>query len=92
VKRLLPPFLPPRRRRCGSPFRRLRRLRHRGARHGHAGEAQSTKQINVAVSADSFPLSFIKDNKGDPIGTRSTCASVIVQLGRAAGVPDLKTT
>lgn len=53
---------------------------------------KATKQINVAVSADSFPLSFIKD-KGDPIGySIDLCKRVIVQLGRAAGVPDLKTT
>jgi ABC-type amino acid transport substrate-binding protein len=52
---------------------------------------KATKQINVAVSADSFPLSFIKD-KGDPIGySIDLCKRVIVQLGRAAGVPDLKT-
>ncbi len=54
---------------------------------------KATKQINVAVSADSFPLSFIKDNKGDPIGySIDLCKRVIVHLGRAAGVPDLKTT
>jgi glutamate/aspartate transport system substrate-binding protein len=53
---------------------------------------KATKQINVAVSADSFPLSFIKDNKGDPVGySIDLCKRVIVQLGRAAGVPDLKT-
>jgi ABC-type amino acid transport substrate-binding protein len=52
---------------------------------------KATKQINVAVSADSFPLSFIKD-RGDPIGySIDLCKRVIVQLGRAAGVPDLKT-
>ena len=54
---------------------------------------KATKQINVAVSADSFPLSFIKDNQGDPVGySIDLCKRVIVQLGRAAGVPDLKTT
>lgn len=53
---------------------------------------KATKQINVAVSADSFPLSFIKDNKGDPVGySIDLCKRVIVQLGRAVGVPDLKT-
>jgi ABC-type amino acid transport substrate-binding protein len=52
---------------------------------------KATKQINVAVSADSFPLSFIKD-RGDPVGySIDLCKRVIVQLGRAAGVPDLKT-
>jgi len=53
---------------------------------------KATKQINVAVSADSFPMSFIID-RGDPIGySIDLCKRVIVQLGRAAGVPDLKTT
>jgi len=54
---------------------------------------KATKQINVAVSADSFPLSFIKDNKGDPVGySIDLCKRIIVQLGRVVGVPDLKTT
>ena len=54
---------------------------------------KATKQINVAVSADSFPLSFIKDNKGDPVGySIDLCKRVIAHLGRAASVPDLKTT
>jgi ABC-type amino acid transport substrate-binding protein len=53
---------------------------------------KATKQINVAVSADSFPLSFIKDNKGDPIGySIDLCKKVIAQLSRATGVGDLKT-
>ncbi len=52
---------------------------------------KASKQINVAVSADSFPLSFIKD-KGRPgrILDRPVQARDR-QLGRAAGVPDLKT-
>ena len=54
---------------------------------------KATKQINVAVSADSFPLSFIKDNKGDPVGySIDLCKRIIVQLGRVVGVPDLKTS
>jgi len=54
------------------------------------GKLKATKQINVAVSADSFPMSFIKD-QSDPIGySIDLCKRVIVQLGRAAGVPDLK--
>jgi ABC-type amino acid transport substrate-binding protein len=53
---------------------------------------KATKQINVAVSADSFPLSFIKDNKGDPVGySIDLCKKVITQLSRATGVADLKT-
>ena len=52
---------------------------------------KASKQINVAVSADSFPMSFIKD-KNDPVGySIDLCKRVIAQLGRAAGVPDLKT-
>ena len=56
------------------------------------GKLKKTSQINVAVSADSFPMSFIKD-KSDPIGySIDLCKRVIAQLGRAAGVPDLKIT
>jgi ABC-type amino acid transport substrate-binding protein len=52
---------------------------------------KASKQINVAVSADSFPLSFIKD-KGEPVGySIDLCKRVIAQLSRAAGVPELKT-
>ena len=52
---------------------------------------KATRQINVAVSADSFPLSFIKDNRGDPVGySIELCKRVIVQLGRVVG-GDLKT-
>jgi ABC-type amino acid transport substrate-binding protein len=54
---------------------------------------KATKQINVAVSADSFPLSFVKDAKSDPVGySIDLCKKVIAQLSRATGVPDLKTT
>ena len=57
------------------------------------GKLKATKQINVAVSADSFPLSFVKDGKGDPVGySIDLCKKVIAQLARATGVPDLKTT
>jgi ABC-type amino acid transport substrate-binding protein len=56
------------------------------------GKLKATKQINVAVSADSFPMSFIKDQR-DPVGySIDLCKRVIAQLGRAAGVPDLKIT
>jgi glutamate/aspartate transport system substrate-binding protein len=55
------------------------------------GKLKASRQINVAVSADSFPLSFVKD-KNEPIGySIDLCKRVIAQLGRAAGVPDLKT-
>ena len=53
---------------------------------------KATKQINVAVSADSFPLSFVKDAKSDPVGySIDLCKKVIAQLSRATGVPELKT-
>lgn len=55
------------------------------------GKLKASRQINVAVSADSFPLSFVKD-KNEPIGySIDLCKRVIAQLGRAAGVPELKT-
>jgi ABC-type amino acid transport substrate-binding protein len=52
---------------------------------------KATKQINVAVSADSFPLSFIKDGKGGRSGFRSTWQARHHPADRAAGVPDLRT-
>jgi len=53
---------------------------------------KASKQINVAVSADSFPLSFVKDAKSDPVGySIDLCKKVIAQLSRVTGVPDLKT-
>jgi glutamate/aspartate transport system substrate-binding protein len=52
---------------------------------------KASRQINVAFSGDSFPLSFTKD-KLEPVGySIDLCKRVIAQLGRAAGVPDLKT-
>ena len=52
---------------------------------------KATKQINVAVSADSFPLSFVKDAKSEPVGySIDLCKKVIAQLSRATSVPDLK--
>jgi glutamate/aspartate transport system substrate-binding protein len=54
------------------------------------GRLRSSKQITVAVSADSLPFSFIND-KREPDGySIDLCKRVIAQLGRAAGVPDLK--
>jgi ABC-type amino acid transport substrate-binding protein len=50
----------------------------------------ASKQIAVAVSGDSLPFSFIND-KREPDGySIDLCKRVIAQLGRAAGVPDLK--
>jgi ABC-type amino acid transport substrate-binding protein len=55
-------------------------------------KVKATKQINVAVSADSFPLSFVKDPKTDPVGySIDLCKRVIAQISRATGVADLKT-
>ncbi|MEP7182904.1 MAG: amino acid ABC transporter substrate-binding protein [Betaproteobacteria bacterium] len=55
------------------------------------GKIRAAKQINVAFSGDSLPFSFV-DDKGQPAGfSIDLCKRVIVQIGRAAGVPDLKT-
>ena len=51
---------------------------------------RSTKEINIAFSADSLPFSFV-DAKQQPAGySIDLCKRVIVQLGRAAGVSELK--
>jgi ABC-type amino acid transport substrate-binding protein len=51
---------------------------------------RAAKQINVAFSGDSLPFSYVeKDNQ--PAGySIDLCKKVIAQVGRAAGVPDLK--
>jgi ABC-type amino acid transport substrate-binding protein len=52
---------------------------------------KAAKQINVAFSGDSPPFSFVESN-GQPGGySIDLCRKVIDQLGRAVGVPDLKT-
>jgi ABC-type amino acid transport substrate-binding protein len=51
---------------------------------------KASGQINVAFSGDSLPFSFV-DDKRQPAGySIDLCKRVIAQLGRAAGVPDLK--
>ena len=51
---------------------------------------KSTGTINVAFSGDSLPFSFV-DAKQQPAGySIDLCKRVIVQLGRAAGVQELK--
>ena len=51
---------------------------------------RATKTINIAFSADSLPFSFV-DAKQQPAGySIDLCKRVIVQLGRAAGVDELK--
>jgi len=51
---------------------------------------KATGQISVAFSGDSLPFSFV-DGKNQPAGySIDLCKRVIAQLGRAAGVPDLK--
>jgi ABC-type amino acid transport substrate-binding protein len=51
---------------------------------------KSTGVINVAFSVDSLPFSFV-DAKQEPAGySIDLCKRVIVQLGRAAGVAELK--
>jgi len=54
------------------------------------GKLKTSGQINVAFSGDSLPFSFV-DDKSQPAGySIDLCQRVIAQLGRAAGVPDLK--
>jgi ABC-type amino acid transport substrate-binding protein len=54
------------------------------------GKLKTSGQINVAFSGDSLPFSFV-DDKSQPAGySIDLCKRVIAQLGRAAGVPDLK--
>ena len=51
---------------------------------------RATKTINIAFSADSLPFSFV-DSKQQPAGySIDLCKRVVVQLGRAAGVDELK--
>ena len=51
---------------------------------------RATKMINIAFSADSLPFSFV-DAKQQPAGySIDLCKRVVVQLGRAAGVDELK--
>lgn len=52
---------------------------------------KAARQINVAFSGDSLPFSFV-DDKSQPAGfSIDLCKRVIAQIGRATGVPDLKT-
>ncbi len=51
---------------------------------------KATGQVNVAFSGDSLPFSFV-DAKNQPAGySIDLCKRVIAQLGRAAGLTDLK--
>lgn len=51
---------------------------------------KAAKRINVAVSGDSLPFSFM-DNKSEPAGySIDLCKRVIAHLGTVTGVPDLK--
>lgn len=53
------------------------------------GRIKATKAINVAYSPDSLPFSF--GDAADPRGySIDLCKRVIAQVGRAAGVPNLK--
>jgi len=61
-----------------------------GAPRDTLAKLKSSGQINVAFSGDSLPFSFV-DEKHQPAGySIDLCKRVIAQLGRAAGVPDLK--
>jgi len=62
-----------------------------GALPDTLAKIKAAKQINVAFSGDSPPFSFV-DNKGQPAGfSVDLCKRVITHIGRATGVPDLKT-
>jgi ABC-type amino acid transport substrate-binding protein len=61
-----------------------------GAPRDTLAKLKASGQINVAFSGDSLPFSFV-DDKRQPAGySIDLCKRVIAQLGRAAGVPDLK--
>ena len=54
------------------------------------GKIKAAKQINVAFSGDSLPLSFVAAD-GKPAGySIDLCQRVIAQVARTVGVPDLK--
>jgi glutamate/aspartate transport system substrate-binding protein len=59
------------------------------AREGTLAKIRAAKQISVAYAGDSPPFSFV--GKDGPAGySIDLCKRVIAQVGRAAGVPDLK--
>lgn len=59
------------------------------AREGTLAKIRAAKQIDVAYAGDSPPFSFV--GKDGPAGySIDLCKRVIAQIGRAAGVPDLK--
>ena len=61
-----------------------------GAARDTLAKVGTAKEITVAFSADSLPFSFVGD-KQQPAGySIDLCKRVIAQVGRAAGVPDLK--
>lgn len=61
-----------------------------GATRNTLAKLKSTGVINIAFSGDSLPFSFV-DAKQQPAGySIELCKRVIVQLGRAAGVSELK--
>ena len=61
-----------------------------GTSRNTLAKLKASGQISVAFSGDSLPFSFV-DGKQQPAGySIDLCKRVIAQLGRAAGVPDLK--
>jgi ABC-type amino acid transport substrate-binding protein len=61
-----------------------------GAPRDTLAKLKASGRIDVAFSGDSLPFSFV-DGKQQPAGySIDLCKRVIAQLGRAAGVPDLK--
>jgi len=54
------------------------------------GRIKQAKAINVAYSAESLPFSFAGADKQPAGFSIDLCKRVIAQIGRAAGVPDVK--
>jgi ABC-type amino acid transport substrate-binding protein len=55
------------------------------------GRIRAAKQIDVAYSTDSPPFSFAGEGKRPAGYSIDLCLRVIAQIGRAVGVPDLRT-
>lgn len=54
------------------------------------GRIKAAKRINVAISGDSLPFSYIETNNEPDGYSIDLCKKVIVQIARTTGVPDLK--
>lgn len=75
---------------CGSVFAQTPAAPAKAATPDTLGKIKAAKQINVAFSGDSLPLSFVGAD-GKPGGySIDLCQRVVAYLGRTVGVPDLK--